>query len=153
MKNYNNDLEGLIKSEDYFLTSLDVWVFAQKYRVPIILFSSTNMLIDVLVIQGEKPAIDAKDYLVDERIANKNAKFGYSWIVLGGAEEDKFFFYLSPSSKNRLLHTIQSNAIIGSKPGTEYLAESFHKNQLGEFQQQLEQNPAFSFEDFLKARP
>ena len=153
LKNYNNDLEGLIKSEDYFLTSLDVWVFAQKYRVPIILFSSTNMLIDVLLIQGERPAIDAKDYLVDERITNKNTKFGYSWIVLGGAEEDKFFFYLSPSSKIRVLHTIHSNAIIGSKRGAEYVAESFHKNQLGEFQQQLEQNPAFSFEDFLKARP
>ena len=154
LKKYNNDLQLLILSDDYFLTSLDVWVFAQKYNVPIILFSSTNMLNDVLIIQGEKPGIENKeDYFVDERMTNKNAKFGYSWIVLGGAEEDKFFFYLSPSLKNRGAHNIIHNAIIGSKQGTQYIAESFHKNQLGEFQQQLEQNNGFSFEDFLKARP
>jgi hypothetical protein len=64
--------------------------------------------------------------------------------VLGGNEEDKFFFYLS-SSKNKSAHDINRNEII---------AEPLHKTQMGEFQQQLEyvfeQNKVFSVEDYLK---
>jgi hypothetical protein len=144
LKTYNNDFELLILSDDYFLTLLDVWIFAQKYNVPIILFSSTNIINDILIIQGEKPSIENKDYLVDETAINKSAEFKYAWIVLGGSEEDKFFFYLS-SSKNKSAHNITKNEII---------AEPIHKTQMGEFQKQLEyvfeQNKIFSVEDFLK---
>ena len=144
LKKYNNDLNLLIASEDYFLTLLDVWVFAQKYNVPIILFSSTNIINDIRIVQGENPSIENKEYLVDETAMNKNPEFNYAWIVLGGGEEDKFFFYLS-SSKNKSAHDINRNEII---------AEPLHKTQMGEFQQQLEyvfeQNRVFSVEDYLK---
>ena len=144
LKKYNNDLNLLIASEDYFLTLLDVWVFAQKYNVPIILFSSTNIINDIRIVQGETPSIENKEYLVDETAMNKNPEFNYAWIVLGGNEEDKFFFYLS-SSKNKSAHDINKNEII---------AEPLHKTQMGEFQQQLEyvfeQNKVFSVEDYLK---
>jgi hypothetical protein len=144
LKKYNNDLKLLIASDEYFLTLLDVWVFAQKYNVPIILFSSTNIINDILIIQGETPSIENKEYLVDETAMTKHPEFNYAWIVLGGNEEDKFFFYLS-SSKNKSAHNINKNEII---------AEPLHKTQMGEFQRQLEfvfdENKIFSLEDFLK---
>ena len=146
LKKYNNHLKDLIKSEDYFLTSLDVWVFAEKYRVPIILFSSTNTINDVLIIQDNMPGIqkNKENYRIDKPAVNKNSDFKYSWIVLGGGKEDKFFFYLS-SPVYRGAH-INNNEII---------VESFYKTDLGEFQQQLEYGveQKIPFEDFLKARP
>ena len=101
-KNYGNDLNLFIMSEEYYLTALDVWVFAQKYKLPIILFSSGDIINDFLYIQGNMPAItkDKDKYTVDTRQTNKNTEFSYSWIILGGSKEDKFFFY-SASSINR----------------------------------------------------
>lgn len=159
LKKYENDLNLMIVSADYFLTSLDVWVFAQKYKVPIILFSSKNMINDFLIIQDEKTNVETeKDYYMDKRALNKNPKYKYSWIVLGydkGVEEDKFFFYLSSSSKTTLKNRDANNEMIIKTPNEQpVILESFHKSQLGEFQQQLdyvfEQNKVFSFEDYLE---
>jgi len=159
LKKYENDLNPMIVSADYFLTSLDVWVFAQKYKVPIILFSSKNMINDFLIIQGEKPTVETeKDYYMDKRALNKNQKYKYSWIVLGydkGVEEDKFFFYLSSSSKTTLKNRDANNEMIIKTPNEQpVILESFHKSQLGEFEQQLdyvfEQNKVFSFKDYLE---
>ena len=149
-------------SVDYFLTALDVWVFAQKYKVPIILFSSGDIINDFLYIQGNIPTnIKDKDkYTVDTRETNKNTEFSYSWIILGGSKEDKFFFYSASSINRGGKERIQKNEMIikphinKTKPP---VLEQFHKNDLGELKEQLEmvfdRKNVFSLEDFLKARP
>jgi uncharacterized protein YqfB (UPF0267 family)/ribosomal protein S17E len=43
-KFYNDELEELIKSESYSMTIIDLWVVAQTYGIPIVLFSSSGML-------------------------------------------------------------------------------------------------------------
>jgi len=142
-KNYGNDLNLFIMSEEYYLTALDVWVFAQKYKLPIILFSSGDIINDFLYIQGNMPALtkEKDKYTVDTRQTNKNTEFSYSWIILGGSKEDKFFFYSASSINRGGKERIQKNEMIikphinKTKPP---VLEQFHKNDLGELKEQLE---------------
>lgn len=41
-KIYDDELEELIKSEGYFMTTLDVSVFAKAYKIPVVLFSTNR---------------------------------------------------------------------------------------------------------------
>lgn len=43
-KFYDDEVEELIKSESYSMTIIDLWVIAQTYGIPIVLFSSSGML-------------------------------------------------------------------------------------------------------------
>ena len=89
-KVYNEELEELIKSEGYFITTMDLWVFAQTYKIPIVLFSSNRFLHDMSITN--EPGSD------------------HSWVVLGynnGVDRDDFFFYESVSS-----HKISKNVLI-----------------------------------------
>jgi len=139
------DFETVVKSEAYFITTLDVWVFAQKYNVPIILFSSKNMLHDVLIIQGEG---GEKDYVKDNDSIT-NPDFNNSWIVLGASAgaESKFFFFESVS-EIRVNHKISSHVLIQNP---------FFRSELSDLNQRIqdvfEQEKVFSFEQYLDARP
>jgi hypothetical protein len=42
LKNANLDIEELMKSEAYYMTPLDMWVFAETYKLPVIMFSSVD---------------------------------------------------------------------------------------------------------------
>ena len=139
------DFETIVKSEAYFMTTLDVWVFAQKYNVPIILFSSKNVLHDVLVIQGDG---GEKDYIKgDESIANR--EFNNSWIILGSDKgTDSQFFFFESVSEIREKHKITGHILI-QKP--------FFRSELNDLNQRIkdafDQDKVFSFEQYLNARP
>jgi hypothetical protein len=52
IKIYDDELEELIKSEGYFMTALDVSVFAKAYKIPVVLFRKTTG--DKSVVIGAK---------------------------------------------------------------------------------------------------
>jgi hypothetical protein len=139
------DFETVVKSDAYFMTTLDVWVFAQKYNVPIILFSSKNVLHDVLIIQGEG---GEKDYVKGNNSIT-NPDFNNSWIVLGASAgaESKFFF-LESISEIRVNHKISSHVLIQNP---------FFRSELSDLNERIqdvfEQEKVFSFEQYLDARP
>jgi hypothetical protein len=138
------DFETIVKSDAYFMTTLDVWVFAQKYNVPIILFSSKNVLHDVLVIQGDGLE---KDYIKgDDSIINQ--EFNNSWIILGSDKgADSHFFFFESASEIRINHKITGN-ILMQKP--------FFRSELSDLDQRIketfDQEKVFSFEQYLDAR-
>jgi hypothetical protein len=63
------DLETIIKSEEYYLTNLDIWVFSNKMNLPVVLFS-------------EKPL--------------KSMMVNVKWLVMGGKYEEPYYFIRSP---------------------------------------------------------
>jgi hypothetical protein len=66
-------LEDVINSESYYLTDLDVWIFAKKFDLPILLFSSTSL-----------------KNLFDSEI---------DWLLFGGKyTTDKYYFIRSQSN-------------------------------------------------------
>ena len=64
-------IEDLIMSEDYYLTTLDVWILASDLKLPIMLFSQSPL---------------------------ENLNIKEDWIILGGNPmKDRFFFIRSPA--------------------------------------------------------
>jgi len=63
------DMETLVKSEEYYLTNLDIWVLAAKMNLPIVLYC-------------EKPF--------------KNMLTDIKWLILGGSPDDAYYFVRSP---------------------------------------------------------
>lgn len=63
------DMETLVKSEEYYLTNLDIWILAAKMNLPIVLYC-------------EKPF--------------KNMLTDIKWLVLGGSPDDAYYFVRSP---------------------------------------------------------
>jgi len=138
------DFETIVKSDAYFMTTLDLWVFAQKYNVPIILFSSKNVLHDVLIIQGDGLE---KDYLAD-RGSITNTESENSWIILGGETAETKFFFFKSVSEIRIANKISSHVLI-QKP--------FFRSELNDLNQRIkdtfDQEKVFSFDQYLDARP
>jgi hypothetical protein len=62
------DMDNLLMSESYYLTDLDIWILAQEYKLPIVLFSSTKL---------------------------KHLLPSIQWLVLGGNMTQKYFFVRS----------------------------------------------------------
>jgi hypothetical protein len=62
-KMYDDELEELIKSEGYFMTSLDVSVFAKAYKIPVVLFSTNRKQNEE---KGIKLGVDADKYFFIE---------------------------------------------------------------------------------------
>jgi hypothetical protein len=65
-------LETIIMSESYYLTDLDIWIFANEYKLPIILFSTNPF---------------------------KNMVPGINWLILSGIENyenNDFYFIRTP---------------------------------------------------------
>ena len=72
IKNNAVTFESMIMSENYYLTDLDIWIFANTYNLPIILFS-TNVF----------------KYMVP----------GVNWLMLGGLDNydtNEFYFIRTP---------------------------------------------------------
>jgi hypothetical protein len=73
------------RSPDYFATIMDMWVVFHKYKVPVIAFSSADELSGMGITALENPLKAAGE--------SPNA-----WIVMGGAAENRqFYFVRSPS--------------------------------------------------------
>ena len=53
LKNANFEIEELMMSESYYMTPLDMLVFAETYQLPVIMFSSVDRSWSVL---GGKPS-------------------------------------------------------------------------------------------------
>lgn len=65
-------MEDLIMSEDYYLTTLDIWILASDLKLPIMLFSQSPL---------------------------ENLNIKEDWILLGGnPTKDRFFFIRSPAT-------------------------------------------------------
>jgi hypothetical protein len=69
-------LEEMIMSEEYYLSDLDIWMFANEMKIPIVLFSSTNL-----------KTINWKDPLTVEK----------DWMILYGDKTQPFYFIRSPT--------------------------------------------------------
>jgi len=63
--------QDLIMSEEYYISTLDIWAFASKLNIPILLFSSTKL---------------------------HDLKLDAQWLILGGNPSDDFYFIRSPST-------------------------------------------------------
>ena len=76
VKNKNVSLEDIIMSDEYYLTSLDIWALSSQLKLPILLFSTGKL---------------------------KNLNSNVNWIVLGGnREEDKYFCIRSPAENGEV---------------------------------------------------
>ena len=68
-------MEDLIMSEDYYLTTLDMWMLASELKLPIMLFSQSPL---------------------------ENLNLKVDWIIMGGNPlKDQFFFIRSPAISNK----------------------------------------------------
>jgi len=135
MINGTTDFETVLKKEEYYITTLDIWVFAQKYNVPIILFSSDNIMKDV--------SIEIENKLYDTSI--KNTEYSNSWIILGGDVDDKFFFYESATDASRYQGVIRPQKLI---------KQSFYRTELNDLSERVRNifamKKVFSFADYLQ---
>ena len=105
-KFYNDELEELIKSESYSMTVIDLWVIAQTYGIPIVLFSSSGML------------------------QNMSSR----WVVLGyknGMQDD--FFFVEASSMQLIDRTFNLEEM--DSTFREEFTEKFETNTLSLDQQ------------------
>jgi hypothetical protein len=66
--------ESMVLGEGYFITDLDIWVMANMYNLPIILFTATRL---------------------------KGVLGNIKWLKLGGKKDDNFFFIRSPLNSDR----------------------------------------------------
>lgn len=90
-------MEEIVMNDQYYLTDLDIWIIAQKLRLPIILFSSTSL----------KSLIDPTKKT--------------DWLLLGGNfQTDKYYFVRSPSK----IETTEYQLIL---PATELTNPSLHE--------------------------
>ena len=68
-------MEDLIMSEDYYLTTLDMWLLASELKLPIMLFSQSPL---------------------------ENLNLKVDWVILGGNPlKDRFFFIRSPAISSK----------------------------------------------------
>ena len=68
-------MEDLIISEDYYLTTFDMWILASDLKLPIMLFSQSPL---------------------------ENLNLNVDWVILGGNPlKDRFFFIRSPATTKR----------------------------------------------------
>ena len=68
-------MEDLIMSEDYYLTTLDMWMLASELKLPIMLFSQSPL---------------------------ENLNLKVDWVILGGNPlKDRFFFIRSPAISSK----------------------------------------------------
>ena len=105
-KFYNDEIEELIKSESYSMTVIDLWVIAQTYGIPIVLFSSSGML------------------------QNMSSR----WVVLGyknGVQDD--FFFVEASSMQLIDRTFNLEEM--DSTFREEFTEKFETNTLSLDQQ------------------
>jgi len=108
-----DSLDKIMDSEtsmpaDYFISALDIWILAQQYKIPIVLFSSSTS-IKQMGIPSMQPGTKLSD--------PKPHRLNNSWIVLGksdkGAVDDKYYFVRSPTTKNTD-SIIENSMIYGS---------------------------------------
>jgi hypothetical protein len=138
------DFKLIVKNGVYFLTSMDLWVFAETYRVPIMLFSSSESIHDFFWIQTNN-MIDAKkhndEYVVDE---NPNTKYNYSWMILGRDDTDDFFFY-DASRRAYSKAELEENII----PEHVVLESPLNIRELRYFYEEVARRPPVSIETHL----
>jgi hypothetical protein len=86
IKSGKNRLDEIVlRSPDYFVTMMDIWVVAHTYNVPVIAFSSLKELSGMGITALDNPMKTADE--------SSNA-----WIVMGGSSEHRqFYFVRSPT--------------------------------------------------------
>jgi hypothetical protein len=92
----SNDLETSIMSESYFVTVLDIWIIAQKFNIPIVLFSPNANLKQTNI--GRMFPDPKHPEIKTQYIDPAPHQFQNSWIVMGknkGASDNFYFVYAS----------------------------------------------------------
>jgi hypothetical protein len=104
---FANTLDNTMMSEttmpvDYFVTVIDIWIIAQKFGIPIILFSSYVSIKQIGIISME-PGTEISAGVPEPTIDPKPHRMKNSWIVMGRTPKgtsDKFYFVRSPTTAN-----------------------------------------------------
>jgi hypothetical protein len=87
---------------DYFVTVIDIWIIAQKFSIPIILFSSSVSIKQIGIISME-PGTEISAGVPEPTIDPKPHRMKNSWIIMGRTTKgtsDKFYFVRSPTTAN-----------------------------------------------------
>lgn len=100
-------LENIMMTEttmpvDYFVTVIDIWIIAQKFSIPIILFSSSVSIKQIGIISME-PGTEISAGVPEPTIDPKPHRMKNSWIIMGRTTKgtsDKFYFVRSPTTAN-----------------------------------------------------
>ena len=79
--------QDLIMSENYYMSTLDMWALASKLNIPIMLFSSTKL---------------------------NDLKLDIRWLIMGGDQSDDFYFIRSPSTTKDALDYINGYHLVTS---------------------------------------
>jgi hypothetical protein len=122
------DFEIVFKSDAYNLTTADVWLFAEKYEVPIILFSSSIYLHDVLIIQESESKQYNKKYDIYRIQKVKPHALTHSWIQLGPTTRDSAYWFYESAAEVRGYDKINKNVII---------EKAYREDELRNFTQEL----------------
>lgn len=133
------EFETAFKSESYNMTAVDVWVFAEKYELPIILFSSSVYMHDALIIQDSENKQYNKKYDVYKIQKVPAHKLTHSWIQLGPGKEP-YWFYESASEIRGKNDQIVKNVII---------EKAYRANELSSFGEELRTRRRVSLKEFL----
>jgi len=106
------DFETVFKSESYYMTVADVWLFAEKYEVPIILFSASTYLHDVLIIQESESKQYNKKYDAYKIQKVKPHALTHSWLQLGPSKSGSAYWFYESAAEVRGFDKINKNVII-----------------------------------------
>jgi hypothetical protein len=122
------DFETVFKSDGYNMTTADVWLFADKYEVPIILFSASTYLHDALIIQESETKQYNKKYDIYKKHRVADHPLTHSWILLGKAGRDSAYWFYESSPEVRGFDKIMKNVII---------EKAYRADELRNFKQEL----------------
>jgi hypothetical protein len=79
--------QDLIMSEEYYISTLDIWALASKLNIPILLFSSTKL---------------------------HDLKLDAQWLILGGNPSDDYYFVRSPSTVKDKVDYVNEYHVVAS---------------------------------------
>jgi hypothetical protein len=112
--------QGIVISDGYYLTDIDIWVLANEYNLPIVVFNSNGL-------KGFFSKIDNSSDLNDQ------------WIKMGGKRDDKYHFIRSKirvAKGSYANHIYEYNLVVPevklsqTKEFESIVVESAHSNKL-----------------------
>ncbi len=135
------DFETVFKSDAYNLTTADVWLFADKYEIPIVLFSSSVYLHDVLIIQESESKQYNKKYDIYKIHKVKPHALTHSWILLGPNKlENAGYWFYESMTEVRGFDKINKNVII---------EKAYRADELRNFTQELVETRRLTLKEHL----
>jgi hypothetical protein len=128
--------ENLIYSDNYFLTTLDIWLLVDKYKIPTMFISSKNLLqtnYEKNIFLGYGDTGDKFCFCVIPGFSAENIP---SYKIIQ-SNEDEIFISVDQIKNNECVDKI-NNTILGKKSIEEYL-KKFEKNTVNKKKQIIKQ--------------